>query len=255
MENIIWRNVMKELYPMIFNRKSFRRFKSTELLSHNTLNDIKDQLSHLKPLINHITVKYKIMKREETTCTRGEYCLLVYSENKEHYLLNIGYLLEQLDLWMASKGIGVCWYGVGKTDQVEYEGLEFVIMLAFGKGEKEEFRKDYTKAKRKPLEEIWQGNSLQEVANVVRYAPSTCNTQPWLIEIVGNQLNLYRDSKKRGMMPESKVIFYNTIDMGIFMCFLEITLGHERYDFNRTLLQENLGERDQVQIAQYTLNT
>jgi len=245
---------MKELYDMIFMRKSFRRFKSAELLSPSDLNEIRNKLSELKPLKDNIAVKYQIVKREETTCKRGEYCLLVYSERKEHYLLNVGYMFEQLDLWMASKGIGVCWYGVGKVDKAEYEGLPFVIMLAFGKGEKEEFRKDYTKATRKAKEEIWRGDLLQEVRDVVRFAPSACNTQPWMVETMLNHLDINRDSRKRSMMPESKVTFYNTIDMGIFMCFLEIVLAHEKYDFDRILCQENLIERNKVRIAKYILS-
>jgi len=36
----------------------------------------------------------------------------------------------------------------------EYENLEFVIMMAIGKGQPGEFRRDYTKAKRKETKEI-----------------------------------------------------------------------------------------------------
>lgn len=111
-------------------------------------------------------------------------------------------MLEQLDLWMASKDIGVCWYGMGKIDETKYEELEFVIMLTFGKGKKEEFRKDYTKATRKTKEEIWKGKLLQEVRNVVRYAPSSCNTQPWMVKTMSNHLDIYRDSRKKSMIPK-----------------------------------------------------
>ncbi len=164
-------------------------------------------------------------------------------------------MLEQLDLWLASKDIGVCWYGMGKVNEAEYEGLQFVIMLAFGKGEKEEFRKDYTKATRKTKEEIWKGDLLQKAVDVVRFAPSACNTQPWMVEAMSNLLDVYRDSRKKSMMPKAKVTFYNTIDMGIFMCLLEIVLAHEKYEFDRMLCQENLAERNQVKIAEYVLSS
>ncbi|MFP4697303.1 MAG: nitroreductase family protein [Eubacteriales bacterium] len=245
---------MNDLYNMIFKRKSFRRFKSSKSLSTNDLQEIQNQLTKLKPLKENITVKYRIVQKEKTTCKRGEFCLLVYSETKEHYLLNIGYMLEQLDLWMASKDIGVCWYGMGKTNELEYEGLPFVIMLAFGKGDKEEFRQDYTKAKRKKIEEIWKGEILQNIGNVVRFAPSACNTQPWVVENMSNHLNIYRDSKKKSMMPKSKVTFFNTIDMGIFICFLEIVLKHEKYNFDRLLCEENLAKREKIKIAEYILS-
>ena len=72
------------------------------------LDEIKEKLNHLKPLIEDIGITYKIVKREETNCKwNGEYCLLVYSKEKENYLLNVGYMIEQLDLYMASLNIGV----------------------------------------------------------------------------------------------------------------------------------------------------
>lgn len=36
-------------------------------------------------------------------------CLLFYSESKEGYLQNIGYLGEQIDLYLTSKNIGALW--------------------------------------------------------------------------------------------------------------------------------------------------
>lgn len=75
------------------------------------------KIKNLIPLVNGIKIKYKIVPREKTTSKRGEHCLLIYSEEKEHYLLNIGYMFEQLDLYLASKNIGVCWYGMGKVNE------------------------------------------------------------------------------------------------------------------------------------------
>lgn len=104
----------KEQYKMIFKRKSFRRFNQDLKLSNNELSDINEKIKRLIPLIDNIDVKYRIVQREETTCKRGEYCLLIYSEEKDGFLLNIGYMFEQLDLYLASKDIGICWYGMGK---------------------------------------------------------------------------------------------------------------------------------------------
>ena len=65
----------------------------------------KDQFSKFKPLVEDINVKIKIVK-DSTTCKRvQEYCILLYSEKKDNYLQNIGYLGEQLDLYLVSKNI------------------------------------------------------------------------------------------------------------------------------------------------------
>lgn len=124
-----------------------------------------------RPMECDCKVDAKIVPRAETSCPRGEYCILLFSEKKKNYLQNIGYIGEQLDLWLASRNIGVCWYGLGKTEETTYHGLDFVIMLAIEKAEENEFRKDVFKSKRKPLEEIWIGKEYPSIANIVRFAP------------------------------------------------------------------------------------
>ena len=237
---------------MIFKRKSFIRFNDTLNLSENELQDINREIKNLKPLVDNIEVKYKIVTREETTSKRGEYCLLIYSEEKEHYLLNIGYIFEQLDLYLALKNIGVCWYGMGKVKEPQYENLKYVIMLALGKAEDREFRKDYKKSKRKKTSDIWKGNLSLEIADFVKYAPSACNTQPWRVVCENKTLRIYRTTDIKSIMPKEKIPFYNSIDMGIFLYFIELTLSHNEYSFQKTLSPEN-NSSNLISIATYIL--
>lgn len=243
----------KEYYEMIFKRKSFRKFDDSLRLSDDELCDINEKIKALAALIYDIDVKYRIVKREETTCKRGECCLLIYSEEKEEFLLNIGYMFEQLDLYLASKDIGVCWYGMGKTQESEYENLKFVIMMAIGKGQPNEFRRDYTKCKRKETKEIWNRVSgFDAIAEVVKYAPSSCNTQPWRVICEKDKLKIYRTIKVKSIMPKDKVPFYNSIDMGIFLCFLELALLHNHIPFQRILCEEE-DEAELIPVAIYNL--
>lgn len=209
-------------------------------------------MKNLRPLEEGIKVAWKIVPRSQTTCKRGEYCILFYSEIKDYYLYNAGYMLEQLDLWLASKNIGACWYGMGKTEEKSYNGLEFVIMIAIEKADEKDFRKDYTKAKRKSLEEIWKGSSFNNIASVVRYSPSACNTQPWLVEATQNKLDIYRLNGKRGMMPAKKVMFYNKIDIGIFILFLELCLKHEKISYKLHLISDSSDEKVNL-VARYRI--
>ena len=57
------------------------------------------------------------------------------------------------------------------------------------------------RAKRKPLEDIWEGDTLG-VAEIARFAPSACNTQPWFVRNHGNEIevNRYKMPGKRGIM-------------------------------------------------------
>lgn len=164
-----------KLYDMIFKRKSFHLFRNigNEHITEEKLKDIEEEFNKLKPLVAGINVKVKIVK-DKTTCKRGqEYCILFYSERKDNYLQNIGYLGEQLDLYLVSKNIGTLWFGIGKPEEKRYEGLDFVIIIAIAKIDSEDkFRKDMFKSKRKNLEEIWNGDYYLDIANIVRFAHS-----------------------------------------------------------------------------------
>ena len=248
-----------ELYEMIFKRKSFHLFRNIghEHITDEELKDIENFFYTLKPLINDINVKIRIVK-EGATCRRGqEYCILFYSEKKENYLQNIGYLGEQLDLYLVSKNIGTLWFGIGKVEEKNFEGLDFVIMIAIAKiDSNDKFRKDMFKSKRKEISEIWQGNNYLDIANIVRFAPSACNTQPWKVESSENELKVFRYRKegKRGIMPKDKVIYYNQIDIGIFLCFLEICLKKNNKSYSRKIFVEENHEEENNLTAIYAID-
>ena len=246
------------LYDMIFKRKSFHLFRNigNEHISDDELKDIEAQFTKLKPLVDDIKVKMKIVK-EGATCRRGqEYCILFYSEKKDNYLQNIGYLGEQLDLYLVSKNIGTLWFGIGKVEEKQVDGLDFVIMIAIAKVDaQDKFRKDMYKSKRKELQEIWNGDNYLDIANIVRFAPSACNTQPWIVEVAEKELKVYRYRKagKRGIMPKNMVIYYNQIDIGIFLCFLEICLNKNNLNYERTVLAEENHENEKNLAAIYKI--
>ena len=245
-----------ELYEMIFKRKSFHLFRNIgkEHITNEELKDIEEYFYTLKPLMDDIKVKIKIVK-DSTTCRRGqEYCILFYSENKENYLQNIGYLGEQLDLYLVSKNIGTLWFGIGKVEEKVLDGLDYVIMIAIAKVDSDDkFRKDMFKSKRKEVKEIWNGDYYLDIANIVRFAPSACNTQPWRVEAKEKSLKVYRYRKegKRGIMPKNMVMYYNQIDMGIFLCFLELCLEKNEIEYERKIYEEENHEAENNLLAEY----
>lgn len=249
----------KKLYDMIFKRKSFHLFRNigNEHITAEEIKDIEDQFNKFKPLVNDIKVKIRIVK-DGVSCKRGqEYCILFYSEKKENYLQNIGYLGEQLDLYLVSKNIGTLWFGIGKVEEKQFEGLDFVIMIAISKVDSpEKFRKDMYKSKRKELDEIWFGDDYLDIANIVRFTPSACNTQPWIVESSVKEIKVYRYRKqgKRGIMPKDMVIYYNQIDIGIFLCFLELCLENKKIDYDMEIYTEKDHEYEKNLTAIYKIN-
>lgn len=244
-------------YNMIFKRKSFHIFRNVEgEITEEELKTIEEKYKDFSPLYENIKTEIRIVPSEKTTCKRGQdYCILLYSEQKDGFLPNIGYLGEQLDLLLASMNIGALWFGIGKTEEKNENGLDYVIMFAIKKvNDEKKFRKDMFKSKRKELSEVFTGDYFKEVINIARFAPSACNTQPWKVVSEKNKLTVYRYKKpgKRGIMPADKVAYYNRIDIGIFLLFLELCLGHEGISFERKLFSDDSDtDRENTLIAEY----
>jgi len=184
--------IMNSLYPYIFKRKSFHLFRDNKTkvyykdnyhVTNDEIDKIYEFFNNTMSLMNDIKVKIKIVKEEKTNCRRGaEYCILFYSEQKQNFLQNVGYIGEQLDLYLVSLNIGTIWYGIGKTSELLYDGLSFVTMMAICKVPSDSFRKDMFKSKRKNAEEIYDGNKYLDVIDIAGFSPSSCNTQPWFIK-------------------------------------------------------------------------
>ena len=243
-----------EYYNQIFKRKSFHLFRGAETISDDELATIQEFVKTVTPLDDSIRTEIRIVPESVTSGKRGaQYCIEMYSEEKGDYLRNIGYMGEQIDLWLASRNIGALWYGIGKPDIREVDGLGFVIMIVIAKMPETKFRKDMFKAKRKPLEEIWCGDTIEDVSEIVRFAPSACNSQPWIVNRDGDTLSVFRYKKagKRGIMPKDKVTFYNRIDTGIFLYMLEICLKHQEYSFKRELFHDEGNDDEMTLNAKY----
>ena len=245
-------------YSMIYKRKSFHLFRNVgdEKLSSSELHEIEEAWASFDALYPEIKTAVRIVPAQKVNFKRdAEYCIMLYSENKDNYLMNMGYLGEQLDLFLVSRNIGSLWFGIGRPDEKTYKGLDYVIMIAIHKiSDDSLFRKDMFKAKRKALDDIWEGDTLG-VAEIAKYAPSACNTQPWYVKNEGDTLTVFRYRKpgKRGIMPASAVAYFNRIDVGIFLCILEICMAEKGIPFSRELFLDtgdDLTEYSKVAVYQ-----
>lgn len=249
---------MVEYYETIFKRKSFHLFRNVgnEHISQDELSEIEKAYRNFSSLYPDIKTDIRIVPSSEVNIKRdAEYCILIYSEKKDNYLMNAGYIGEQLDLYLVKHNLGSLWFGIGKPDEPSYNGLDFVIMMAIRKiSDNTKFRKDMFKAKRKPLSEIWSGDGLG-IADITRFAPSACNTQPWYVESKDGELTVYRYKKpgKRGIMPVEAVSYFNRIDIGIYLCFLEICLYKNKIEFERELFTDNGGDTELTKVAIYNV--
>jgi nitroreductase len=245
---------MKSYYNLLFKRRSIRRFDPSLSVSKEELALINQKIESLIPLNSDIKTAFKIVKSEETTAKFGEYCIMAYSGEHPMKLLNIGYMLEQLDLFFVSINIGACWYGMAKTKEKMLDGLVYVIMIAFGKVTEVSYRTSSGEFNRKNITELWQGDFNQDIKNAAILAPSACNSQPWRIESTESQLSIYRKKSVRTIMTPRIRAYFNMIDMGIFLCFIDVLFDYYQIKYQKEFPSTFESSSDLVKIATYRVN-
>lgn len=205
------------LQEMIGKRKSCRSYTGVPV-DAAILEKIK--AFSMKPLDPEIKVHWEIVERKQVKCIcpwTTPQLIAIYSEKKEGYLENAGFLFQQMDLYLQSLGLGACWLGMGKMHSKtapDVPGMEFVILLAFGNPEGEHLRSDLAAFKRKGLEQI--SDSLDTRLESARLAPSSVNSQPWYFTHEEDALHVY-------CAKNSMLAFMNRIDMGIALAHLYLT--------------------------------
>lgn len=207
-----------QLYDSIFKRKSTRKYLP-DVLSEDQLSSIMEFVKGMKSLHPHIKTCIDLVDSSGTkgiVSAKSPHYLLLYSERKEGYLPNAGFLLQQADLYLSSLGLGSCWLGAAKTKAPAKDGLDYVIMLAFGTPADNPHRNSISEFKRKPLNEISVGSD--DRLEAVRLAPSANNSQTWYFICNNDCIQMYR--KKQNIIKAAMYNSMNQIDMGIALCHL-----------------------------------
>lgn len=215
------------LYKAIFTRRSVRKYKLTPLPGER-LQALQKFLGEIQPLDPSILTLFAVVHQGEVSDPfriRAPHYLCLYSENKGNYLMNAGYLLQQVDLYLSSQGLGSCWLGLARPSvQVPsiVDGLHFVIMLAFGEAEGLAHRSALTEFNRKSLSAITDIPEAEDILEPVRLAPSASNNQPWYITGRLSELVVLR--RKPNLVQSMVYHHMNQIDIGIALCHLSLAL-------------------------------
>ena len=202
-----------DLASQIFIRKSCRKYLDDEI----DMSQIHEFMSTVKPLIPEINYSYKILTRDEVslkTRWNAPYYLAIYSDKKENYGLNIGFIFQQLSLYMQSLNIGSCWVGMGS---VKEKDPEFVILMSFGKSN--DLKRDISKFKRKSLSKI--SDIEDEKLKVAQLAPSAVNSQPWYFKHTDEGYDVFK--VKHNIVKRKILGKWNDIDVGIALSHLYVS--------------------------------
>ncbi len=244
------------LYQMIFKRRSIRKFKK-EQVPEQLLKDILYFGDNIPRLHGDIQIKLEISENmEEHLPVKGlwkveaPYYLVLYSEEKEGYLANAGYVLEHILLYMTGKGLGTCYLGSTKIPEPGPAGMKQVIVVAFGYPKTLLYR-DPATAKRLPLKELCvfkeeAGESMKNILKAVRLAPSAMNTQPWRFIVYHDKIYVF---SCREFLPSSSLVSMREISTGIMLSHL--TIAAEEMWINVKLEAEEAMEKKSYKSGAY----
>ena len=213
-----------DLKNMITKRASVRKYTDRPV-SEEIRSEILDIFRQATPLYPDIQVEAKIVDREQVRFYmpwKTPQLIAFFSENKPGYLENAGFLLQQVDLYLQSRGLGACWLGMGKfrkSEVPQMDGMEFVIFIAFGHPEGKYLRENLTQFKRKPMTEITDREDPR--LEPARLAPSATNSQPWYFTHEGETIHAF--CSEAGLLRHKMLGNMNRIDMGIALAHLYIT--------------------------------
>ena len=212
--------VKMDLSDQIYKRKSCRKYLDDEI----DMSAIREFMDNVKPLDSKINYSYEILKKDELnirTRWKAPYYLALYSQKKENYGVNIGFVFQQLSLFLQSLDIGSCWVGMASLKE---NNPEFVITIAFGKSN--DLTRDISQFKRKGLSEI--SDSEDERLIPAQLAPSAVNSQPWYFKHTDDGFDVY---KVRHNIVKRKILGkWNDVDIGIALSHLYVS-NPETFEF------------------------
>lgn len=218
------------LREIIYKRKSVRKY-TAEKVQAQTLRQIQEFIPTTKPLFPQLASRIELVDRAEIKSPfpwTPPHAIVAYGEDKDGAYENAGFLLQQIELYLESLGLGVCWLGMGKPDvsavSDKNDGLKYLILLGFGYPDEPLFRTP-SQFKRKTLEEI--ADKADGRLEGARLAPSSVNSQPWYFTHVGETLRVY--CRTKGLL--NRILGnMNRIDMGIALAHLYVEHG-EKFHF------------------------
>ena len=218
------------LYKAIFERKSIRKYDMTPLPA-SVIENLQEFTGHVKTLDDSIKFECTYLGANDVKNLlpiKAPHYVCLYSEAKPGYLMNAGFVLQQLDLYLSSLEIASCWLGMAKPSRQVMEpkgNMEFIIMLAFGNTAEQIHRSDTSVFTRRSIADISNIAGAQELLEPVRLAPSASNSQPWYFS--GSMQEIIVSREKPGFLKAPLYNRLNQIDIDIALCHLWLSIEHQ----------------------------
>lgn len=136
-----------------------------------------------------------------------------FYRKKEKSEMNAGYVMQQIALYLTSKGVGSCYQGGKKKHdaKLEEDGFFCAMVMAFG------YPKNLVKnrnSKRLSLEELCAFKAqpkahTKELLEMARLSPSSFNSQPWRFVVYENRFHVFSKKPVIGQDRRNKYDEFN----------------------------------------------
>jgi nitroreductase len=219
------------LFEAIFHRKSVRSFVDNPNDDEHFA-QILDFANNVASLYPDLKIAFAIEHEFPIGlfAVKAPNYLCLYTDKSDNfeYLVNAGYVLQHVDLYLHTLGFGSCWLGVAKPKIRVIGEKNYLIMLAFGRPRDLLGRSSPQDFKRKTLAQISSGDDLRLEA--ARLAPSATNSQNWFFAATEKHISVYT-AKLSGA---KKRLYQNLtyIDAGIALCHLKLASEHFSLSFD-----------------------
>lgn len=215
------------LYEGIYERQSIRRYRM-EGIDTKIINNILKYASQLESLSGNCRTGFRILAwqnikkhRMGIFSVKAPYYLVLFCDSTEEAMLNAGYLLGQLDLYMVSRGLGTCFFHGAKKLCAGENGMSPMMALAFGKVEPL-YGRSIRRTRRLPFSELCIvkeeiGKEEKAMLEAARLAPSSFNSQPWRFVAYDGRIHLF--CKREGWAFSGRQGLHY-LNMGIVLAYL-----------------------------------
>ena len=205
----------------IYKRMSIRKY-DMKGLSKEELADIIKYANNVEPLIKDSKIRVDLIGPDDVKSImpwKAPHYLAIYAEDNDMSKVNVGFIYEQVVLYLTSLGLGTCWAeSVSPKDKNESDGLKWMIVVAFGKEENDKpWRENLNQIRRKPVNEV--SDKEDERLKEALAAPSAMNNQPWYYTHVDDKIRVY--CAKQNMLKKW-MSSMNKFDVGISISHIKV---------------------------------
>ncbi|MDR3072292.1 MAG: hypothetical protein LBU41_02245 [Clostridiales Family XIII bacterium] len=227
------------LYETIFVRRAVRKFDSSPL-DTATIESVKKLITDTPQLAGQ-SARFEIVSGDKVHGgAPAPHYLLAYCEENDSAYANVGYIVQNVDLYLQSIGLGSVWLGMAKPNEPEQN---YCILLAFGKTDVP-LRKSAEEFTRLPMSDV--SDTDNAIAKAARLAPSAMNSQPWKLHFENGKIVIQYFG--RGLMKLMLRKKLNKIDLGIITRHVEVALQKEGKTI-RSITPKKVGKSFEIEVT------